>query len=129
MANQQEACDTQFGGRIAFTIGGQRFVAADSDVKFKVANLDVSAEMNSDGTICRKLKLMPYKMEVTFRENSGIQWQQNMMACSVDVTAVEEDNGRTHMMTGATFTGSPEYNTATGEITGVAIEGASYQRV
>lgn len=129
MANQLAACDTQFGGRISFTIGGQRYTASDGDVKISVTNKDVSAEMNSDGSICRKIKLKPYKMEVTFRENSGIVWQDAMNQCSIDVTAVEEDNGRTHLMTGATFTGSPDYNSSTGEVTGVAIEGASYQRV
>lgn len=60
--------------------------ASDGDVKIEVANVDVSAEMNSDGTLCRKVKLKPYKMNVTFAK-SGIVWQSNMMMGSIDVTA------------------------------------------
>jgi Phage tail tube protein len=127
MANQAANCDSQFGGRVAFTIGGQKFKAADADVRIEVSNITVDAEMNSDGTLCRKVKLKPYKMEVTFRQNSSVVWQSNMMACSVDATAVEEDNGRTHLMTGAIFTGTPSYNLSTGELTGVTLEGGSYQ--
>jgi len=122
MANQTSGCDTQFGGRIQLTIGGQQFPASDGDIKMTVSNLDVSSELNSDGTLCRKIKLMPFKWEITFRERSGIVWQTNMSACSIDATAAEQDNGRTHLLTGATFTGSPVYNTATGEISGVALE-------
>jgi hypothetical protein len=131
MANQTGACDTQFGGRIAFTIGGKRYSASDGDVKMRVSNREVVAESNSDGTVCRKVKIVTYKWDVTFRERSDIIWQESMKACSVDATAVEEDNGRTHLMTGGMFTGSPDYNTATGEITGVSIEGGdgAYQRV
>ena len=87
MTNQATACDAQFGGPVKFTIGGQKYSASDGDVKIEVANVDVSAEMNSDGTLCRKVKLKPYKMDVTFREKSGIVWQRNMMMCSIDVTA------------------------------------------
>lgn len=132
MANQAAgACDTQFGGRISLAIGGQQYPVTDGDIKMTVSNREVTAELNSDGTLCRKIKLTPYKWEITFRERSGIVWQSNMMACSVDATVQEEDNGRTHLMTGGTFTGLPVYNTATGELTGVAIEGGegAYQRI
>ena len=59
MANQATACDTQFGGRVQFTIGGQKYSASDGDVKIEVASVGVSAEMNSDGALCRKVKLKP----------------------------------------------------------------------
>lgn len=131
MANQAAACDTQFGGRISLSIGGQQFPVSDGDVKMTVSNRQVDSELNSDGSLCRKVKLVPYKWEITFRERSGIVWQSNMMACSVDATLVEEDNGRTHLMSSGMFTGSPVYNTATGELSGVAIEGGegAYQRL
>jgi hypothetical protein len=131
MANQAEACDTQFGGRISLSIGGQQYPASDGDIKMTVSNYEVSTEMNSDGTLVRKVKLVAFKWEITFRERSGIVWQANMMACSIDATCVEQDNNRTHLMTSGTFTGSPVYNTATGELSGVAIEGGAgaYQRL
>jgi hypothetical protein len=131
MANQEAGCDSQFGGRISLTIAGQRYAPTDGDIKMTVSNREVSAEMNSDGTLCRKVKLVPYKWDLTFREKSGIVWQDNMMMCSIDATAVEEDNNRTHLLTGATFTGSPVYNTATGELTGVTLEAGdgAYMRV
>jgi hypothetical protein len=131
MANQADACDTQFGGRITMTIGGQKYPVSDGDVKMTVSNREVTTKMNSDGTLCREVKLIPYKWEMTFRERSGIVWQDNMRMCSVDATAVEEDNGRTHLLTGATFTGTPVYNTANGELSGIALEAGdgAYQRL
>lgn len=131
MANQAAGNDNQFGGRISFNIAGQQYPASDGDVKMTVASVEVTTEMNSDGSLCRKVKLIPFKWDVTFRERSGIVWQTNMMMSSIDATCVEEDNNRTHLMTSGTFTGTPVYNTATGELSGVSIEGGAgaYQRL
>lgn len=131
MSNQTSGCDGQFGGRISINIGGTQYATSDGDVKMETSNFSVEAEMNGDGTLVRKIKLKPFKWDITFRERSGIVWQANMMSCSIDATLVEEDNNRTHLMTSGTFTGTSTYNTATGEISGVSIEGGvgAYQRL
>ena len=129
MSNQTGACSGQFGGRISMIIGGVQYSPSDADIKLKTTNFEVDAEMNSDGTMATKSKLMPYEADVTFRHNSGIIWQSVMQQCSVDCTIQEEDNGRLHLFTSARLTGRPEYNTATGEVTGVVIKGPNYQSV
>lgn len=129
MANQAAACDTNFGGRITVNIGGVQYTPTDADIKIKPTNSEVDAEMNSDGSMSTRTKLMPFEADITFRNNSGIVWQSAMQQCSVNATIQEEDNGRLHLFTSARLVGRPEYNTATGEVTGVTIKGPNYQFV
>lgn len=129
MSNQQTGCDNQFGGRISIKIGGVQFAPCDGDITIKPTNCEVDAEMNQNGTVAYKVKLMPYEADIKFRNSSGIIWQNQMMQCSVDVTIQEEDNGRLHMFTGARLTGRPDYNLSSGEVTGVVVKGPNYQAV
>lgn len=123
MANQTTNCDNQFGGRITFNIGGVQFSPTDADITIKPTNREIDAEMNQDGSISYRQKLMPAEIDVKFRNNSGISWQNTMQMCSVNVTAQEEDNGRLWLMTGGRMTGRPEINLSTGEVSGITIKG------
>lgn len=129
MANQGANCGNQFGGRISFNIGGVQYSPSEADITIKPTTSEVDAEMNQDGTVAYKVKLMPAEADVKFRNNSGIVWTAVMQQCSVDCTISEEDNGRLHLFTGARLTGRPEINLSTGEVTGVVIKGPSYQEV
>jgi hypothetical protein len=57
------------------------------------------------------------------------RWNDSLRKCAINATIVEEDNNRTHLFTGARFTGEPKLNMSTGEIDGLKIEGAQYQMI
>jgi hypothetical protein len=123
MANKQSGCDSQFGGRITLNIAGQQYSPSEADVTIKPTNRENEAEMNQDGTMSTRQKLVPAEIDVKFRNNSGINWQANMLACAVNATVQEEDNNRQWLMTGGRFTGRPEINLSTGEVSGIILKG------
>lgn len=129
MANQASSCDNQFGGRITLNIGGVQYAPSEADVTVKPTNTEVDAEMNQDGSLAFKVKLVPAEIDVKFRNNSGINWQANMQTCSVNATVQEEDNGRQWLMTGGRMTGRPEINLSTGEVSGIILKGPTMQPV
>jgi hypothetical protein len=87
----------------------------------------VTGMANADGSACYTAKPKLYGVEVNFRSGCGIKWDDKLRKCKIDATIVEEDNARTHIFTGARFTGEPKTNLSTGEVTGVKIEGPQYQ--
>lgn len=127
MANNDSS--NQFGGRIALTIAGVKYVPTEAEIMIIPVNMEVDAEPNQDGSLSFKVKPMPYEADVTFRYDSSIVWQTSMMLSSVDATIVEEDNGRTHLFTSARFVGRPEINLTNGEIKGIKIKSSKYQAV
>lgn len=44
-------------------------------------------------------------------------------------TFIEQDTGVTHLLSGGFFTGSPQENTSTGEISGLAIAADKYETI
>lgn len=123
MSNQNTNCDNQFGGRITLNIGGAQYTPSEADITVKPTNREVDAEMNQDGSVSYRQKLVPAEMDIKFRNNSGINWQNTMLMCSVNATVQEEDNGRIWLMTGARMTGRPEINLSTGEVSGIVLKG------
>jgi hypothetical protein len=126
MAN--DCCDS-FGGRISITVDGDRLTPSEGDITLDPTNISVEAKANQDGSACYMAKPKLYGAEITFRNGCGIAWDEKLRKCKIDATIVEEDNSRTHIFTGARFTGEPKLNLSTGEITGVKIEGSQYQRL
>lgn len=126
MAN--DCCDS-FGGRISITVDGDRLTPSDADISIDPTNISVEAKANQDGSGCYMAKPKLYAAEVQFRNGCGIAWDDNLRKCKIDATIVEEDNNRTHIFTGARFTGEPKLNLSTGEITGIKIEGPQYQKL
>ena len=129
MSTEASGCDNQFGGRISLNIGGVQFKPSDADITIKPTSVEVAADSNRDGSMNTTLKVVPFEADVKFRDQSFINWQNQMMMCSVDATIQELDNKRLHIFTSARLTGRPDYNTATGEVTGIVIKGPQYQKV
>jgi hypothetical protein len=124
MAN--DCCDS-FGGRISITVDGDRMAPTDGDVTLDPTNITVTGGANGDGSAFYTSKPRLYGADLNFRNGCGIKWDDKLRKCKIDVTIVEEDNARTHIFTGARFTGEPKLNLSTGEVTGVKIEGPQYQ--
>lgn len=122
-------CCYSFGGLITISADGFNLSPTDADITVEPTNIEVKAEANQDGTMCRTAKPKLYKIEVKFREPCGIVWNDFMRKCSLDVTMSENDNNRTHIMTGAAFTGTVKVNRSNGEVDGITIEGPRYQKL
>src|ERR1700704_861305 len=112
-------CESQFGGRVALTIGGQKLAPTEADIKMKTSQVTVEAKANQDGSPCYTVKPSLIECDVTFRRPIGGMSTTNMLMCSIDATIVEEDNGLTHLFTSSRLTGDPEENITNGELTGV----------
>lgn len=120
-------CCTSFGGRVSVTISGTRYTPSDADITIDPTNRTIEAKANQDGSACYMAKPKLYAADIKFRNGCGINWDSNMLSCKIDVTISEDDNNRTHIFTGARFTGEPKLNLSTGEIDGLKIEGSQYQ--
>lgn len=123
-----DCCDN-FGGKIYITAGGIRLKAADGDISIRPTTGEVSATANQDGSASYSTAPRLPGADITFRDNCGITWGEWMRKCKLDVTIVEEDNGRQHLFSGTRFVGRPVINLTNGQVTGVSIEGGTYQKV
>lgn len=121
-------CCNSFGGRITVEIGGKRY-SARGEVTMEPTNVEVSADANHDGSVFFTSKPRPYTAAMTFSNPCGLVWNDEVQKCAMNVTIVEEDNGRSHLWTGARFVGRPSVNVSTGEVTGLSIASDRYQMV
>ena len=124
-----DECCNQFGGRISIEIGDKRFAPTDADIEIMPTNREVDGVANQDGSAAYSVKPRLYEMSFTLRNPCGIVWDAEMLKCKVNVTAVEEDNNRTHLLTGARVVGRPSLNFGNGEIRGLKVMGPNYQAI
>jgi hypothetical protein len=121
-----DCCDS-FGGRISIMVDGAPMTPSEADITLDPTNIEVEGKANQDGSACFTSKPKLYGADVKFRNGCGIRWDDKLRKCKIDATIIEEDNSRTHIFTGARFTGKPTLNLSTGEIDGIKIEGSRYQ--
>lgn len=120
-------CCNSFGGRISIEIGGIRYPAR-GDITINPTNIEVSADANHDGSPYFTVKPVLYGAEMNFSQPCGLTWDTELMKCSLNVTIIEEQNGRAHLFTGARITGRPKVNISNGEVTGLSIMTDRYQK-
>lgn len=89
-----------------------------------------SAAGNHNGTGSVTYAPEPPRMKMNF-ERGGWVWDDQMLDRPVDVTAVEDANGRQHIVTGGRFVGRPSIDLTTGEVSGCEImwDPGDYQAV
>lgn len=124
------------GGRVSTVINGIAY-SARGEITLDPSNIEVEAAANQDGTKYRTVKPKPVMASITFnrwlRDTTGQppKWSDNIMLLeNIPVTFVEEDvRGTTHLLTGSCFTGKPEHNLATGEVSGLGLAADSYETI
>lgn len=124
-----DPCCRSFGGRISLTIDGERFPPTPADITVFPSNIEVTGEANHDGSAAYISKPVLFGAEFTLRQPCGIVWNDRMRRCSIDAHIIEDDNGRTHIFTGARLTGRPSYNASNGVVSGLKIEGDKYREL
>lgn len=115
------------GGRIDVTIDGRLYQMA-GEIKAQEANIEPEAVTNTNGSIGRSVKPVPYEVDVTFRQMAGLSIQ-DLMSRTFDFSAYERDLGKWIIMTGAFITGKPSRNTINGEISGLKIVSDQWRAV
>lgn len=119
-------CCNSFGGRISIDVGGKRY-SARGDITLSPTNVEISGDANHDGSAYFVSKPVLYGAAMTFTQPCGIVWNDEMARCAINVTIVEEQNGRSHLFTAARLVGRPSINLSNGEVSGLSILTDRYQ--
>ncbi|MFG1332022.1 phage tail tube protein [Xanthobacter autotrophicus] len=122
-------CCNSFGGKIVIQIGDTRFPPTEADITIDPTNMEVEAMVNQDASAARIVHPRLYGAEFTLRNTCGLVWSAVVAKCRMNVTIVEEDNGRQHLFTGAFIVGRPKLNLTNGEVSGLSIASASYKAI
>ncbi|MFG1226031.1 phage tail tube protein [Xanthobacter wiegelii] len=122
-------CCNQFGGEIYLTVDDTRYTPSEGDITLMPTRSEVEGLANQDGSAAYRVSPRLPRADISFRQSCGLNWDDEMLKCKVNATIVEKTNNRTHIFTGARFVGRPSINLSTGEVTGVSIEGGTYQYV
>lgn len=122
------------GGRVSTVINGQAF-SARGVITLAVSNITVTGDVNQDGTLYRTVKPKARTAELTFdrfvdANGTPLVWDETLMLLTnIPITFVEDDTNTTHLLTGGFFTGDPQMDTSTGEVSGVQLAADSYKSI
>ncbi len=122
------------GGRVSIVIGGQAY-SARGEITLDPSNVTVGAGVNQDGTLYRTVAPKARTAEMTFDRlvdvaGRPLKWDENiMLQTNLGASFIEQDTGITHLLSGGFFTGSPQENTATGEVSGVGFSAEKYETI
>jgi hypothetical protein len=122
------------GGRVSTVINGIPY-SARGEITLDVSAMEVEAGANQDGSVYRTVKAKPRQAQITFdrfvdQNGRVLPWSDNIMLLTrIPFTFIEQDTNVTHLLTDGCFTGKPEHNLATGEVTGLAIAATKYQTI
>lgn len=122
------------GGRVSIVIGGVAY-SARGEITLDPSNISVESGVNQDGSLYRTVKPKPRTAECTFdrlvdANGNVLKWDEGvMLQTNLGATFLEQDTGMTHLLSGGFFTGSPQENTATGEVSGIGFAAEKYETI
>jgi len=114
-----------FGGTMRLTINGLPRTLRGA-FHLMPTNSEVDKIDNQDGSVSRTLKPMAFEADVTFEDDGG-DWGAVMTMPAGNITILEDQTGRLHMWTRAFFTGRPNIDRGSGEVSGLKIVAPAYQ--
>ena len=119
-----ECCDNS-GGRVIFRVGDRTW-STRGGITVKPTVVERAAESNDDGSIYTTTKAVPAEAEFTLTDKCDLPIDELINGCHVDATIELFDMGRRRwLFTDASIVGRPEYNTESGEISGLKIVSAN----
>lgn len=122
------------GGRVSTVIGGIAY-SARGVIKLDPSNISVDAGVNQDGSLYRTVTPKARTAECTFDRfvdinGTPLRWDENLMLqTNLGITFVEQDTNVTHLLSGGFFTGKPEVDTSTGEVSGLGLAAEKYKTI
>lgn len=112
-------CDNS-GGRVTITLDGKRY-SSRGGVEFMPTTVDRQVGANDDGTIYTTSKSVPAEATFTLSDRCGLDIQQLVKGCKIDVTFDQLDMRRKILYTAATIIGRPSFNSESGAISGLKV--------
>lgn len=122
------------GGRVSTVIDGVSY-SARGEITLDVSAMEVETGANQDGSVYRTVRPKPRNATITFDrfvdlDGQALAWSDNiMLQTRLAFTFIEQDTNVTHLLTDGCFTGKPEHNLATGEVTGLGISATKYKQI
>lgn len=122
------------GGRVSTVIGGVAY-SARGVITLDPSNIEVSSGVNQDGSLYRTVAPKARTAELTFDrfvDVNGVplRWNEDLMLLTnLGITFVEQDTNTTHLLSGGFFTGKPQLDTSTGEVSGLGLAADSYKTI
>ncbi|MDA9521629.1 hypothetical protein XI06_15070 [Bradyrhizobium sp. CCBAU 11434] len=120
------------GGRVSTVIGGIAY-SARGVITLDPSNISVTSGVNQDGTVYRNVAPKARTAEITFDSfvtvnDEPLRWDESiMLLTNLGITFVEDDTNITHILSGGFFTGSPQHDTSSGEVSGLGLAADSYK--
>ncbi len=120
------------GGRVSTVIDGVSY-SARGEITLDPSNITVEGGVNQNGSAYRIVRPKLRTAELTFDRlvdvnGRPLKWAENiMMLSNIPITFIEDDTSVTHLLTNGFFTGNPQINTATGEVSGVGLAAENYE--
>lgn len=119
--------EQDFGGEMRLRLADGSNVTMRGAMTLGVSGISAESVTNQDGSVGRVVTPRAKTAEVTL-EDGGRDLDALMRAPRQDVYFVEDFTGTSHIFIGAFFTGDPRVNRANGELSGLVIEAARYER-
>jgi hypothetical protein len=122
------------GGRVSVTINGQNY-SARGIITIAPSNATAQSGVNQDGSVYRTVAPKARTAEITFdrfvsANGEQLIWDERVLtAVNFGATFIEQDTGRTHLISGAFFVGDPQMDMSTGEVSGLSIAGDAYKNI
>jgi hypothetical protein len=123
-----DCCDS-FGGRITIE-AGNIVLKARGDITIYPTTVSVAAaaHQNGDAYYTQTPTLVGWDAAVS-ETCDGTSWDEALRRCKMNVTIVEEDNGRTHLFSGGRLVSEGlSVNLTSGEVSGLQYRGGKYRK-
>lgn len=122
------------GGRVSTVINGVNYHARGV-ITLNPSNISVASGVNQDGKLYRTVAPKARTAELTFDrlvdiDGVPLKWAENIMSeDDLPITFVEDDVGVTHLLSGGFFTGDPQTDMSTGEVSGLGLAAQNYKTI
>ncbi|MEP9378387.1 phage tail tube protein [Aquabacter sp. CN5-332] len=117
-----------FGGEMRLRLADGTNLTMRGAFTLGPSGVSVEAVTNQDHSVSRQATLKPWTAELTL-EDSGTDVNLLMRAPRQDVYITEDFTGVSHVFMNAFFSGDAAVDRASGEWTGLTVNGDAYQRL
>lgn len=114
-----QCCDNS-GGRVTITLNGKRYQSRGG-VDFMPTGIVRDVIPNDDGTIAITTKAVPAEATFSLSDRCGLDINELIFGCKIDVVFDQLDMRRKILYTQATVIGRPSFNSDSGVISGLKI--------
>ena len=116
-----------FGGRMTVRLSNGKLISLRGTFNVQSSKYSIEAVTNQDGSLDRNATPVPARVDIAIVDKD-VTVDELMTGARLNMTIAEEFSGVTHYLTQGFFTGDPQSNRMTGEITGLGFSSEKYTR-